>query len=101
MDNRSVIIPSTKHTATARGTARRYSKPNKAYIEIPRPDMIERYNTNMGGVDLRNRLISCYRSYHRTKKLPVRTFEHFMDMTVVNCWIQYNRDCKYLNKSKN
>lgn len=82
MDNRSVILASTKHDPKITGTVKRYSKSDRAYIDVPLPEMIKEYN---GVVDLLNRLIAYYRSYHRTKKWTVRLFEHFMDMTVVNC----------------
>ena len=97
MDNRGVIMASTIHSEVPHDNARRYSKVDKAYINIQRPDIVRQYNTNMGGVDLVNRMIAAYRSYHRTKKWPVRTLEHFMDMAVVNSWLKYKTDCKHHN----
>lgn len=48
----------------------------------------------MGGIDLHDRLIAHYRSYIRTKKWPVRAFNHFVDLIIVNCWLMYRRHCK-------
>ncbi|KAG8325096.1 hypothetical protein J6590_076099, partial [Homalodisca vitripennis] len=46
----------------------------------------------MGGVELHNRMLAHYRSYHRTNKWPVRFMEHFLDMACVNSWITYKDD---------
>lgn len=100
LDNRSVIVASTKRDPKTTDIFKRYSKPDKGYIQISRPEIIKHYNINMGGVDLLHRLISCYRSYDRTKRWPVRMFEHFMDMTIVNCCIQYSKDVNILKQAK-
>lgn len=43
-----------------------------------------------------NRLIAHYRSYHKTKKWPVRFIDHFMDCACVNSWLLYRNDCSKL-----
>lgn len=92
MDNRPVIMASTLHCVTPTRPVKRYSKVDKRYIEVSQPNIIKHYNDNMGGVDLTNRLIALYRSYHRTKKWPVRVLEHFLDSAVVNSWLQYKEN---------
>ncbi|KAF2890899.1 hypothetical protein ILUMI_15274 [Ignelater luminosus] len=65
-EKRSIVKWMGKRGVTL-ASARRYSKVNKAYVNVQRPDIVKQYNTNMGGVDLVNRMIAAYRSYHRTK----------------------------------
>ena len=101
MDNKAITMASTKNTVVPLENCKRYSRSEQCYLEIPQPNVVRRYNEFMGGVDLLNRLIACYRSKHRTKKWPVRVFEHFMDSAVVNGWIQYRQDCVILNVKKN
>lgn len=80
--------------------ARRYYRADRQYIEVQIPNVLRQYNINMGGVDLHNRMLTCYRSYHRTTKWPVRFIEHFLDMACVNSWIIYKGDCFTKNVRK-
>ena len=59
----------------------------KSHIEITRPKAIEVYSKHMGGVDLTDFLISCYRHSLKHKRWYLRIFFHFMNETVVNIWI--------------
>ena len=43
----------------------------------------------MGGVDLRDRLISYYSMMFRTKRWPTRVIFHLLSMSVVNSWMEY------------
>jgi hypothetical protein len=47
----------------------------------------------MGGVDLMNSLISLYRTNIRSKKWYRHLVFHLFDLTVVNSWLLYRRDC--------
>lgn len=62
--------------------------------------MIEQYNAKMGGVDLSDRTISYYRIGARTRKWTVHTMMHFIDLCIVNSWIQYRLDKKELNVAR-
>lgn len=83
-DNKSVVMASTIHSAEPVQNCRRYSRPDKTYADVPQPHLVKKYNENMGGVDLLNRLVPHYRCYHRTKKWPIRVIEHFINCAVVN-----------------
>ena len=101
MDNKAITMASSKHSVNPIHQCKRYSKSDKRYLNIPQPNVVKHYNQFMGGVDLLNRQIASYRSYHKTNKWPVRVFEHFMDCAVVNSWNQYRKDCDILKVKKN
>lgn len=93
VDNKTITLASTVHEKNPVGKARRYSRTEKCYVDVDMPNLIREYNLNMGGVDLHNRMIAHYRSYHRTNKWPVRFLEHFFNMAIVNSWLSYKDDC--------
>lgn len=93
VDNKTITLASTIHGKTPLSLAKRYSRIEKRYVDVEMPNIVKEYNLNMGGVDLHNRMLSHYRSYHRTKKWPVRFLEHFFDMAIVNSWLTYKNDC--------
>lgn len=51
---------------------RRWDKVVKEYKQVPRPEAIRLYNTNMNGVDKHDFLLSISRSYVRSKKRTIR-----------------------------
>lgn len=68
MDNKAITVASTVHTVTLIHQCRRNSRPDQNYIEIPQPAVVKHYNVNMGGIDLANKILTAYRSYHTTRK---------------------------------
>ncbi|KAK9717946.1 hypothetical protein QE152_g23456 [Popillia japonica] len=52
----------------------------------------------MGGVDLYDRMIAYYRIAQKTRKWPVRFMFHFIDLALVNSWIEYRRDRRALRE---
>ena len=68
---------------------KQWSKKDKAYTDVDRPEIIKCYNDFMGGVDLMDRLISYYSMTFRTKRWPTRVILHLLSMSVVNSWIKY------------
>ncbi|XP_068082074.1 piggyBac transposable element-derived protein 3-like [Anabrus simplex] len=92
-DNRSVLLLSSCVGSEPPTTCKRWSKEEKRKVVIPQPLIVKYYNEKMGGVDLCDRFMSYYRCYIRTNKWPVRMFNHFVDLIIVNCWIMYHRWC--------
>ena len=55
--------------------------------------MVKKYNEFMGGVDLMDSLISLYKIHIRSHKFYHKIIYHMLDVTVVNSWLLYRRDC--------
>ena len=96
VDNRAVTLLSTFASAKPIGVVKRWDKKEKKKIDVPRPHTVQIYNQCMGGVDLLDSLIGLYRISIRSKKYYHRIFFHLIDMTVVNSWLLYRRDCDEL-----
>lgn len=101
-DNKSVLMLSTCMGSEPLEVCKRWCKEDKKRIEVPQPAVVNAYNKNMGGIDLCDRYLAYYRCVMRTKKWPTRTFNHFVDLIIVNCWLMYRRSCQKakLPKSK-
>ena len=59
---------------------------------MSRSFVINKYNQSMGGVDLHDRMVSFYPIAIRSNKWTIRLFFHFIDMALVNSWLEYRRD---------
>src|SRR6218665_1150261 len=57
------------HSATRHLSA--LGQETEKYISVTRPDIVNQYNANMGGMDLMDRIISYYRISARTKKWTI------------------------------
>ena len=71
--------------------ARRWSKKDKEYILIDRPQLVEEYNTHMGGVDLMDMLLSTYHIRQRSLKYYMHIFYYLVGVSVANAWLLYRR----------
>lgn len=96
LDNRSVSLLSTFASVEPMNECKRYDKKNKCTVMIPCPAIVHEYNKFMGGVDLMDSLLSLYRIHTRSKKYYHKLLFHFLDVTVVNCWLLYRRHCQDL-----
>ena len=82
--------------------ARRWSKKEGRFINIDRPAMVTEYNSNMGGVDLCDMLMSMYRIRHRSTKYYMHIVFYCIGAAVVNGWLLYRRQMTQKNvPSKN
>jgi hypothetical protein len=95
-DNKPIMLLSTAVGVNPEGTCRRWSKASQSRLTIKCPAAVITYNQKMGGVDMHDRMLSYYRSKTRTKKWTIRTILHFVDVAVVNSWIQYRKDRRAL-----
>ncbi|XP_068082072.1 piggyBac transposable element-derived protein 3-like [Anabrus simplex] len=93
-DSRGVVLASNYLGIGKQDKVKRWDKANAKYIEIPRPELVMRYNHGMGGVDLFDQLISLYRIFLRCKKWTLRMIFHAVDFAVVNSWLEYRRDAQ-------
>lgn len=101
MDTKPIYVASNFVGIGIEDEAKRWDKHSKSYIFVKRPEIIKRYNTGMGGVDLLDQLISYYRTFIISRKWYLRLFSHFTDFAVTACWLQYRKDCNLNNVSKN
>lgn len=90
-DNKIVNIASTFVGELEKNIVKRFDKKLNKKIEVSRPNIIQMYNSNMGGVDLIDSMIARYRIIMRTKKWYIKIFYHLLDMTVVNSWLLYKK----------
>lgn len=97
-DNKPVIMLSSCYASEKTDMCRRWSKKKKEYEMVVRPEVIKQYNTNMGGVDLIDRMIAVCPSRARTKKWTIRFTFHCFDLAVANSWLLYRSDAITKNK---
>jgi len=46
----------------------------------------------MGGVDVCDQQLEAYRTWIKTKKWTVKVTLHFIDLSIVNAWMEYRQD---------
>lgn len=89
LDNKPVTVISTYHAANFPDQCRRWSKRNRQYEIVSRPEVIKYYNQFMGGVDLADRMLSVCPTRARTRKWTIRFISHMFDLAVCNAWFQF------------
>nr|CAD7441828.1 unnamed protein product [Timema bartmani] len=99
-DNRAVTLASNFVGIGETDNCRRWDKTQKEYINVPRPEVVQLYNKNMGGVDTLDFLISLYRIYIKSRKWPLRMFAHAVDLALVNSWLEYKQQALSLGIDK-
>jgi hypothetical protein len=78
MDNKSVLTASNCTSADDLTSVRRWDKSRGAFIGITAPNIIDRYNKHMGGVDVLDQSIEYYRTFMKTRKLSLKVILHFL-----------------------
>lgn len=91
MDNSVITVASTSHGVNPVALVRRYSKKEKKYVYVNRPNAVGIYNKNMGGTDLADENISRHRISIRGKKWWWAIFTWLIDASVQNAWILYKK----------
>lgn len=90
-DNKPVILASTIHDANPTDVCKRWSKKEKSYINVVRPNVIKTYHSAMGDVDMLDRMISYYRISARTRKWAMRLIFHMIDFAAAASCIERRR----------
>lgn len=93
-DNGVVNVASTFVGVGQPSNVRRWSDSSKKHVDIEYPELIQRYNASMGGVDKMDFSLSLYPIRQRTNKWPVRVISHFVSFAVINSWQEYLQDAK-------
>ena len=100
MDTKTVTLLTSFDSAQPVSSVERYDRSSKRRVQISCLKAVSTYNEHMGGVDLLNFLTALHRFKLQSKKNYHRLFFHFVDMTVVTCWLLYKRDCDNLGLPK-
>ena len=93
-DNKPIFLASSQHGTETVENCKRWSKKDRAHIQVPRPHLVKQYNTNTGGVDMLDRVLCKYAMRGRTRKWTVRVMHHFVDFVIASCWIEYQTAAK-------
>ena len=80
---------------------KRWCKKDKHFIEVERPEVVRKYNHVMGGVNLLDQLMSCYRMFIKSKKWILRMIFNASDLAVVQAYREYQVDSEALSIPKN
>lgn len=86
VDNSVVCVASTAFGMNPVSNTQRYSKAQMRKINLPRPNVIGKYNQYMGGVDRMDQNVSLYRIGNRGKKWWSSIFTWLVDVSVQNAW---------------
>lgn len=100
VDNKPVLLGSTLHGIEPVGTVKRYCKNAKSKIDVECPSIVIKYNKHMGGVDTANALMGLYKTPHKAKRWYFCIFAYLLDVSVVNAWLLYRKDCVALGQKK-
>lgn len=85
-DNAVVTVITNEHSTYPLNSTKRYSRDMKMVIEVPQPNVISKYNANMGGVDILDSNVSNYRISMRSKKWYMPIFLWQLDIAMTNAW---------------
>ena len=99
-DNKAVNLLSSFVGVEPVGKVRRWDRKAKTYLMVPRPAIVESYNTFMGGVDLVDMLCALYKYSIRSRRWYMYIWWHTVTLAVINAWNLYRRDQKDLNPRK-
>jgi hypothetical protein len=92
MDNNSVTLLSSCHDPRVVQQIDRRVMGSKDKVQVSCPNIIHEYNQYMGGVDLADQMKVTYQVDRRSKfRFYLRVFFDFLDVSVVNSNIIYNK----------
>jgi len=91
-DNSVVSIASNNYPIFPTTLVKGFSQKEKRNIYVPQPQIIKKYNENMGGVDWADQNISLYRVAIRGKKWHFPLISHCLDMSKHNAWLLHKHN---------
>lgn len=99
-DNSSVCVASNFVGIGNQQQVKRWDKAKREHIFVEQPEVITKYNRNMGGVDKMDFLLSLYRIKIKSRKWTLRALFHFVDIAVCNAWLEYIQDHPDMRRSR-
>ena len=99
-DNSIVTILSTDVGIEPMKSVLRYDRTAKKKVEVPCPEVVDRYNSRMGGIDKSDMLTHLYKTPYKARRYYMRLFAYILDLVICNSWILYKRDCVALKEKK-
>ena len=96
LDNKPVHVTSNHGTAEISSKVKCWDGRSKSHVLVDCPDIVKKYNSAMGGVDLADMLISLYRTPYKTRRWYLRVVAHLLDVCKVNAWLLYRRHADQL-----
>ncbi|XP_049944300.1 piggyBac transposable element-derived protein 3-like [Schistocerca serialis cubense] len=91
LDNSVVTMISSSCGAQEVGQVKIFSQLKKRNIMIPRPKLVAKSSTYMGGTDQMDQNLACYHIAIRSKKWYWCLFTWMLDVAIQNSWILYNQ----------
>lgn len=88
-DSQAVYVGSNFCGPDPVGKCTRYAGPGNGYKEFPCPKSILNYNSTMGGIDLINQMMKCYRISIRNRKWYWGIYTWFLNVLMVQAWRLY------------
>ena len=88
-DNKAVYIGSNKYGVEPLVTCNRYSRIERKQIQIPMPACIDRYNRGMGGVDLLDNIVACYRIKYRNIEDKITNYFIYFFSISSKCYFKF------------
>ena len=90
-DNKSICLASSFLSSHPVKICKRLDIKTREFVYVSTPNIVRRYTEHMEGVELHNKLMSCYRMSSHSRKHYLRLVFHLIDMCVVNSWLLYRR----------
>ena len=92
LDNRAVTILTIFEAVVPSSQVKRWDRKEKKELLIDCPSAVVSYNKKMGGVDLRDGLLSYYCIPVKSKKWYHRLIWPFFDVACLQAWLFYKKD---------
>jgi len=97
-DNQPVYMASNCSSPELTAQCKRYSKKDKAYVNVPQPDVNNDYNRHMGGVDVFDGRVKNYAISIRVRKWYWCIYTWFLGVQMVQAWRLYRAHMKEQHK---